>query len=814
MPVSQMMEPGEIRKSGMLRYKDTPLLSYRKSFSEEKEEYGEKALKEFYYDMVMIREFEQMFASIRKEGKYKDVIYEYTGPAHLYIGQESVAVGQAYHLGIDDFIFGTHRNHGEVIAKALRCIRLLPDIALQKIMAEVFDGEILKKLKRLVPEDVRTDIKSLSEDFVLYLLISELFGKKTGSAKGLSNSMHLFFKPFGIYPNNAIVGASAPLAAGAALYKKVNNQDGIVIANLGDGALGCGPVFESMNFSAMDQYKKLWESKGGLPILFFFSNNGYGMGGQTVGETMAYETLARVGVAVNPEQMHSERVDGFNPLAVADAMKRKIKTLTDGDGPAMLDVITYRFCAHSASDKNSYRSDEELKKWMTHDCIKEYRKKLVSYGITTDEETRNTRKEISERILRITRLACDESISPRMDLKKEKDAISKYIFSNERRVEKQTNVSLSPREEIRKKSRSGLVSGKMLPSNEAVTFSDALFESIIDKFRKDDTLVAYGQENRDWGGTFGVYQGLSEVLPYHRLFNAPISESIIVGSAAGYAMSGGRVIAELMYCDFMGRAGDELFNQLAKWQAMSAGILKMPAVIRMAVGSKYGAQHSQDLSAFVAHVPGLKLCFPSTPYDAKGLMNTALAFCDPVVFFESQRLYNDVEVFHEGGVPEGYYEIPFGKGDIKIEGNDVTILAVGGVLSRVVSAIRTLKEKYNVSGELFDPRTLVPFDYEGLIQSVRKTGRLILVSDACERGSYLHTIASKITYLLFDKLKHAPVVLGAKNWIVPCIELEHEYFPQPEEIVAVAGEMMSLKGLEYDEELERQGMISREARGV
>ena len=149
-------------------------------------------------------------------------------------------------------------------------------------------------------------------------------------------------------------------------------------------------------------------------------------------------------------------------------------------------------------------------------------------------------------------------------------------------------------------------------------------------------MVAYGEENRDWGGAFACYRGLTESLPYHRLFNSPISEAAIVGTACGYALEGGRALVELMYCDFMGRAGDEIFNQLAKWQSMSACILEMPVTLRVSVGSKYGAQHSQDWCALVNHIPGLKVVFPSTPYDAKGMLNTALAGSDPVIFLKAK----------------------------------------------------------------------------------------------------------------------------------------------------------------------------------
>ena len=167
---------------------------------------------------------------------------------------------------------------------------------------------------------------------------------------------------------------------------------------------------------------------------------------------------------------------------------------------------------------------------------------------------------------------------------------------------------------IAKRSRSAFApDGKPLPRSRVVSLRDALFEALAYRFTVDPTLVAYGEENRDWGGAFAVYRGLTELLPYHRLFNSPISEAAIAGSAVGYAMSGGRVVAELMYCDFMGRAGDEILNQMAKWQGMSAGVLQLPLVLRVSVGNRYGAQHSQDWSSLLTHIPGLKVYFPATP---------------------------------------------------------------------------------------------------------------------------------------------------------------------------------------------------------
>ena len=405
---------------------------------------------------------------------------------------------------------------------------------------------------------------------------------------------------------------------------------------------------------------------------------------------------------------------------------------------------------------------------------------------------------------KICALAIDESLSPRMDLDKDPGAIERLMFSNLNipKMSDETPVVLAPKSEnprvqqIARKERFAYdKNGKPVSKNKVYTLKDGIFEALVDKFYEDPTLISYGEELRDWGGSFAVYRGLSDTLPYHRLFNSPISEAAIVGSAVGYAMSGGRVTVELMYSDFLGRAGDEVFNQLAKWQSMSAGVIKMPVVVRVSVGSKYGAQHSQDWTALCAHIPGLKVVFPTTPYDAKGLMNAALSGSDPVIYFESQRTYDVGEQFVETGVPEGYYEIPIGEPDIKKEGKDITILTVGATLYRALDAAKILEEKYGMSAEVIDARSIVPFNYDKVIESVKKTGKILLASDACDRGSILKEMAQTISEMAFDYLDAPPVVVGSRNLITPCYELENSFFPQADWIVdAIHQKIVPLNG--------------------
>ena len=807
MPKSQYVDPGKAFEAGYIHFEDIPVCQYNKTLAEEKKLYTKADFLRIYRDMRIIREFETMLNEVKVKSEYNGVQYNNPGPAHLSIGQEASAVGEAYCLDINDFSFGSHRSHGEILAKGLSSINKLTNEELYAIMKEFLGGTVLAVVEKYMKTD---DVKELGVNFLLYGALAEIFARKTGFNRGLGGSMHAFFIPFGLMPNNAIVGASAPIALGAALYKRSNGKPGIVISNCGDGATGRGPVLESFNFASMDQITKLWGMDGkfsdaGMPILFNVFNNHYGMGGQTRGETMGFDMVARLGAGFNPSEMHAERVNGYDPLAVIDAVTRKKALLLEGKGPALLDVVTYRVSGHSPSDSSTYRTQEEIDAWKAADPILAFKKKLVKGKLATEEEIAKIDEQIINRMTAIMKLAINDEISPRMDLNKEPDAISSIMFSNQKKVsmdESRKATMLMPKEECpRVKDIKGKVrtatdaSGKPVSKMKVYNICDGLFEPIIDKFYDDPTLIAYGEDNRDWGGAFGVYKKMTEAVPYHRFFNAPISESAIVGSAVGYAMCGGRAIVELMYADFIGCAGDEIFNQMAKWQAMSAGILKMPITLRVSVGSKYGAQHSQDWTALCAHIPGLKVVFPATPADAKGLMTSALDGTDPVVFFESQRIYGIGEQFLKDGVPEGHYEIPIGEPDIKRVGKDVTILTIGAVLYRALEAAKILEEKYGISAEIIDARSVVPFNYEKVIESVKKTGKILVVGDACERNSVMRDMASNITEMCFDYLDGPAVVVGSRNWITPAHELEQSFFPQPEWIIdALHEKIMPIPG--------------------
>ena len=811
MPKSQVVDPKRVRKPSFVSFTDIPVNQYKSDFKKEVKAYGKERLRRVYYDMVTIREFENMLNTFKTQGAWNGIEYNHKGPAHLSMGQEASSVGQCLNLTVEDFIFGSHRSHGEILAKCYSAIWQLDEASLEKTMKAFFGGETLSIAEKMK----YTGVKDLAENFVLYGTLAEIFARKAGFNRGLGGSMHAFFTPFGSMPNNAIVGGSADIATGAALFKRINRKSGIVIANIGDASMGCGPVWEAMMMAAMDQYRTLWgdgrakasspsrpenDVYGSPPILFNFFNNFYGMGGQTAGETMGYDVLARVGAGVNPEQMHAERVDGYNPLAVADAIARKKKLLLDGKGPVLMDTMTYRISGHSPSDASSYRTPEEIKAWQDEDSIEAYGKYLLENSVATAAELEAMKASVAAKMVEVVKLATNDAVSTRLG----GEFIETHMFSNgtvEKFGDAQPDLLQKVEENPRVKALAGKVrfgfddAGKPVSKNKVFQYRDALFEAMVHRYTIDPTMAAWGEENRDWGGAFAVYRGLTELLPYHRLFNSPISEAAIVGAGVGYALSGGRAVVELMYCDFMGRAGDEIFNQASKWQSMSAGLLKMPLTVRVSVGNKYGAQHSQDWAAIVAHIPGLKAMFPATPYDAKAMLNMALRGTDPVIFFESQLLYDVSEQFEKGGVPEGYYEIPEGVPAIRKTGKDLTIATLGATLYRAMEAAKVLEEKYGMSVEVIDLRWINPLNYDVILESVRKTGRLLLASDAAERGSFLHNVASNVQTLAFDDLDAPVTVVGSRNWITPAAEMETLYFPQVSWIIdAVHERIVPLKG--------------------
>lgn len=422
------VSPELVRKAGVLTTPEIPVNTYNKKLKDELKNYTKDEFLNIFRDMVVIREFETMLNLIKTKGEYQGVPYNHPGPAHLGIGQEAAYVGAAYLLTLDDYTFGSHRSHGEILAKGMRSIQILDDEKLTGIMENFFGGKTYSVIK-----DSKKSVKENGINFLLYGMMCETFARENGFNKGLGGSMHAFFTPFGIYPNNAIVGGSGSIAPGAALYKLSNRKPGVVVCNIGDGALACGPVWEGMVMSTMGQIKNLWgEDFKGMPLIFNINDNFYGMGGQTQGETMGQDMMARVAAGLAPNALHSERVDGYNPLAVIDAYRRKLP-LAKSDGPVFLDVITYRISGHSPSDSSSYRTKEEIDAWEAQDSILAFGKELVKNKVATQDELDGIWQKVIEDMVRNLKLSIDDSVSPRIPLETTSpDYIANLMFSNQK----------------------------------------------------------------------------------------------------------------------------------------------------------------------------------------------------------------------------------------------------------------------------------------------------------------------------------------------------------------------------------------------
>jgi pyruvate/2-oxoglutarate/acetoin dehydrogenase E1 component len=320
-----------------------------------------------------------------------------------------------------------------------------------------------------------------------------------------------------------------------------------------------------------------------------------------------------------------------------------------------------------------------------------------------------------------------------------------------------------------------------------LSYSQAVNAALREEMLRDPLVLLLGEDIGEHGGAFGVTRGLWKEFGAKRVVNTPISEAAIVGAAVGAALAGCRPVAEIMYMDFITLAMDQIVNQAAKMRYMFGGKATLPLVVRTPAGAGRGnaAQHMQSLEAWFVHVPGLKVVVPSTPYDAKGLLKTAIRDDNPVVFVEHKLLYAT-----KGEVPEQEYTIPLGQADIKRDGHDVTIVATSRMVQFALGAADTLQQE-GISAEVVDPRTLVPLDISTIVDSVKKTHRAVVVHEACRRGGIGAEIAAEIQERAFDYLD-API-LRVANPDVPipfAKDLEAAAIPDEPRIVAAVRDLL------------------------
>lgn len=708
-------------------------------------------------DMLTIREFEEMIIKLRSGAYEACSDFDYRGPTHVSIGQEGASVGSIAGVAPEDYITSTHRGHGDSVAKGCASIRAM-DIA---------------RLRERVPECDAKGRKALVdaalEDHV-YRTIAELFGKEDGYCKGRGGGMHIADFTIGHLGANAIVGGGVPIATGAAMASRYQRDDQVVCCFAGDGAYSNGVVLESLNWACMEQFtgKLAKGHRYGLPIIFVIENNHYGMTHRTDDEVMGVEFLARRAAGFAENNMHAEVVNGMDVLAVRESIQRAAAGCRKGKGPYLIELDTYRYYGHSLSDpRNEYRSRDEEEAWKAVDPVATLERQLLDSGALTERRLGNLREKVQQRNATAAARAATAADPNPAD-------VIKYMYTDtavDVVPEPFTNVEIVKELPVIKR-----VDGEL-------TYRDAIKEAMLEEMQRDSRVIFYGEDVADYGGAFKATKGLLEAFGRERVFNSPISEAAICGTAVGAAMVGLRPVVELMYMDFTLMASDQISNQAAKWHYMSGANVTVPLVYRASVGGGkgYGGQHSQTLESVFAHIPGLYVAYPATPYDAKGMLKTAIRDNNPILFVESQILYGV-----KGTVPEEEYLIPLGQADIKREGSDLTIVTWGPALLDALKAAETLAGE-GTSVEVVDIRSLVPLDIETILASVKKTSRCVVASQCVHIGSFTGEIASTIMAEAFDYLDAPVVRVGARNGIAPQSHvLEAAFLPDAGDIVAAA----------------------------
>ncbi len=588
-------------------------------------------------------------------------------------------------------------------------------------------------------------------------MMAEVLGKSGGYCKGKGGSMHIADVEHGNLGATGIVGGNIPVAVGAGLAQKLMGKDNVVVCFFGDGASNTGNFHESLNMAS------LWK----LPVIFVCENNMYAMSVPWAKASHLPDVAARACAYGIP----GEVVDGMDVLKVRGAVAHAAERARAGEGPTLIEAKTYRWFGHSHSDPRAYRTREEEAEWKKRDPIIVMKENLESVKMIDQSEFEAMEEAVDAKL--DTAMAYSNA-SPEPDaIEVDTDVFAPFKFTGED-IEKERQL----RERMRKEG----------DSMRQITYAQALVEAQREEMRRDSRVFIMGEDVGLYGGAYGATRDLFNEFGGQRVIDTPISEATIGGAAVGAAMSGMRPIAEIMYVDFTPLAMDQIANQGAKNRYMFGGKTSVPMVVRTegGAGRAIAAHHSQSLESLWTHFPGIYVVMPSTPYDAKGLLKASVRDDNPVMFIEHKMLYKE-----KGPVPEEEYIIPLGVADIKRAGKDVTLVTYSRMVLRALEAAEKLAAE-NIDVEVIDLRTLKPLDIDTVVNSVKKTGRLVVVSEAYENTGFINEIMAQVNELAFDYLDAPMVRVASANVPVPRAErLEDTAIPNVNRIMDACKKVVS-----------------------
>lgn len=569
-----------------------------------------------------------------------------------------------------------------------------------------------------------------TREIPLHRLFSQWQGKRNGFTKGRDRSFHFGTQEYNIIGMISHLGPQMGVADGIALANKLKKNGKVTAVFTGEGATSEGDFHEALNVASV------WD----LPVLFVIENNGYGLSTPT-NEQYRCKQLADRGVGYG---MESHVVDGNNILEVVNLISELKASMVENPRPVLLEFMTFRMRGHEEASGTKYVPQDLMDMWAIKDPVENYRNYLKTSGVLSDEQDEAFRAEIKKEI-DTDWAKVQEEPAIVADLDEElNDVYAPYTFEN-----------IEPKGEA-----------------ENIRVIDAISQGLSQSMERHPNLVVMGQDIAEYGGAFKITEGFVDKFGKDRVRNTPICESVIVSAANGLSINGHKAVVEMQFADFVSTGFNPIVNLLAKqhyrWQEKSDVVVRMPC----GGGTQAGPFHSQTNEAWFTKTPGLKVVYPAFPYDAKGLLNTAINDPNPVMFFEHKLLYRSVYQ----DVPKDYYTLPLGKASLLKEGNDVTIISFG---AGVHWALETLAKHTEISADLLDLRSLQPLDWEAIYASVKKTGRVIILQEDTLFGGVASDISSMIMENCFECLDAPVKRVGSLESAIPFMKsLEDQYLPK------------------------------------
>ncbi|HET8809355.1 MAG TPA: dehydrogenase E1 component subunit alpha/beta [Flavobacteriaceae bacterium] len=569
-----------------------------------------------------------------------------------------------------------------------------------------------------------------TREIPLYRLFSQWQGKRNGFTKGRDRSFHFGTQEYKIVGMISHLGPQLGVADGIALAHKLRNEKKVTAVFTGEGGTSEGDFHEALNIASV------WD----LPVLFCVENNGYGLSTPT-SEQYRCKNLAERGTGYG---MEAHIIDGNNILDVYSKISDLAKDMRENPRPVLVEFKTFRMRGHEEASGTKYVPEELMGEWSAKDPIDNYREFLLEEKIMTEAEEGQQKKQIKTEIDQNWKEANLEEPIVANKSNELHDVFQKFAYQNI----KENN------------------------SKKEMRLVDAVSDGLRQSMERHDNLVVMGQDIAEYGGVFKITEGFVEQFGKDRVRNTPICESGIVSAAMGLSINGMKAVVEMQFADFVSSGFNPIVNYLAKthyrWSQNADVVVRMPC----GAGVGAGPFHSQTNEAWFTKTPGLKVVYPAFPYDAKGLLATAVNDPNPVLFFEHKALYRSVRQ----DVPTEYYTLPFGKAATLKEGKDISIITFG---AGVHWALETLENNPGISADLIDLQTLQPLDTETIFASVKKTGKVIILQEDSMFGGIASDLSALIMENCFEHLD-APVkrVASLETPIPFAAQLEAQYLPK------------------------------------